>query len=600
MVSKQGGVTRLTTQSISFFGLLVDLWRHLAYRRKSQFLMLAILLPLGGVAEVISLGAVLPLLTVLMRPENVFKYEYIKNIAEIFSITNAEQLVTLLFFIFGALVIVSAAFRIALLWIMTSVAFGCGADLCAKVYKVTLYQPYSKHITQHSSGVITGIAGKVAGCAVILQQILLLSNAAVMASMIVIAMFLISPLIALMSAIGFGAVYICISKFSRSRLQKNSEEIAIESENLIRSLQEGLGAIRDILIDGTQPIFISAYQKTDVALRKAQCNNNVIAASPRFVVEAFGIILIAIVSFYYSFRASGLIEVLPVLGMLVLAAQRLLPALQQIYAAWACVVGMQASLIDAISLLNQKMPICQDGRKVEELVFAEKIEAKSLSFKYSPEGAIVLNDISFIIPIGSRVGIVGATGSGKSTLLDILMGLLQPTTGSLLVDEQAVNGDKIKQWQKIIAHVPQSIYLTNASLAENIAFGVPLEKIDMKRVQNVAKQAQISDFIDGLEYGYATSAGERGARLSGGQRQRIGIARALYKNAKVLMLDEATSALDEVTEKYVMDTIEGLGRGITILIIAHRLSTLEKCEYLYKVENGHLSVIRNGSELGVL
>jgi len=296
MVSKHGGVTHLTTQSASFFCLLIELWRHLAYRRKLQFLMLAILLPLGGLAEVISLGAVLPLLTVLIRPDNVFKYEYIKNTASIFSITNAEQLVTPLFFIFGALVIVSAAFRIALLWIMTRVAFGCGADLCAKVYKITLHQPYSKHITQHSSGVIAGIAGKVAGCAVILQQILLLSNAAVMASLIVIAMFLISPLIALMSAIGFGAVYVCISKFSRSRLQKNSTEIAIESENLIKSLQEGLGAIRDILIDGTQPIFISAYQKADVALRKAQCNNNVIAASPRFVVEAFGIILIAIVA----------------------------------------------------------------------------------------------------------------------------------------------------------------------------------------------------------------------------------------------------------------------------------------------------------------
>jgi len=260
---------------------------------------------------------------------------------------------------------------------------------------------------------------------------------------------------------------------------------------------------------------------------------------------------------------------------------------------------MQASFIDAIGLLNQKMPIGQDRHKVKELAFAEKIEAKSLSFKYSSEGAIVLNDISFVIPIGSRVGIIGATGSGKSTLLDILMGLLQPTTGGLLVDEQVVNAEKTEQWQKIIAHVPQSIYLTNASLAENIAFGVPLEKIDMNRVQNVAKQARISDFIDRLEYGYATGAGERGARLSGGQRQRIGIARALYKNAKVLMLDEATSALDEATERYVMDTIDGLGREITILIIAHRLSTLEKCDYVYKVENGHLSVIRNGSGLAV-
>ena len=587
----------MTVQPISILSLLVELWRHLAHRRKLQLLLLAILLPLGGLAEVISLGAVLPLLTAFIQPESIFKYEYVKNTAAVFGINNTEELLTPLFFIFGALVIVSAALRIALLWLMTTVSYGCSADLCAKAYSIILYQPYRKHITQHSSTTISQITKRVASSGVIIQQLLLLLNATIIASLIITALFLLNPVIALISVIGFSAVYACISKFTQSRLQQNSAEIAIESEKLIKSLQEGLGAIRDVLIDGTQQIYIAAYQKADVAFHNAQRSNNVIAASPRFLVEAFGIILIANIAYYYSLRASGIMGILPMLGMLVLAAQRLLPALQQIYAAWASIVGMQASLTDAIVLLDQKMPIDRDRQKIQKLMFTEKIEAKSLCFKYSSDGVLVLDDVSFIIPIGSRVGIIGATGSGKSTLLDILMGLLEPTQGELLVDGQVLSSEKVKQWQKIIAHVPQSIFLTNGSLAENIAFGVPVDEIDIKRVQQVAQQAQISSYIEALDYGYATSAGERGTRLSGGQRQRIGIARALYKNAKVIMLDEATSALDAATEEYVMDAIEGLGRDITILIVAHRLSTLEKCDFVYKVENGHLSRTYDGAEI---
>ena len=582
-------------QGDSILGLLVKLWRHLGHRRKNQFYILAILLPLGGVAEVMSLGAVLPLLTVLIEPETIFKYNYIKNFVSIFNIEKAEQMALPIFIVFSVLVIGSALFRIALLWAMTRVAFGCGADLCVKVYRTTLYQPYSKHISQHSSNVIAGIAGKVSGSAAVLQHVLLLINAAIMGGMILIAMFIASPLIALISSVGIGSIYLAISWQSRKRLLINSKAIAVESVRQIKYLQEGLGAIRDVLIDGTQNIFLSMYQKADFSHRKAQCNNNVIAASPKFMVEALGIILIAMIAFAFSMRSGGVLEVLPVLGLFVLAAQRLLPALQQIYASWAFVAGMQTSLIDAISLLDQKLPMIHDRSMIAGLAFKSKIEAINLGFKYSPEGPVVLANVSFVIERGARIGILGVTGSGKSTLFDILMGLLVPTTGQLVVDSESIVNEKIDQWQKIIAHVPQNIYLTDATVAENIAFGVPLEQIDMERVRLAAERANISLFIDGLELGYATVTGERGARLSGGQRQRLGIARALYKNAKVLLLDEATSALDDATEKSVMDAIEGLGSDITILIIAHRLSTLERCDFIYKVEGGTLSMISASS-----
>jgi len=552
---------------------------------------------MGGVAEVISLSAVLPLLTILIQPDKVFQYEFISRLALVLTATTVDQLILPIVCIFITLAMISAIFRIWLLYIMTRVSYGCGAELCAKVFRTTLYQPYSKHISKNSSWFIAGISGKVAGTANIMQQILILINAGVLTSLIVGGMFFVNPYVAAISTLGFSTFYIIISIVTRERLQKNSAEIADQSERLIKSLQEGLGAIREILINNTQRIFTAAFEKSDVALRNAQISNNVIASSPRFLVEAFGIILITIIGFTFSRRPGGVFEFLPILGMLVLASQRLLPAIQQIYSAWACIMGMKASLSDALVLLDQPMPDEAMKCLTPKIKFRKEIEAKSLCFQYDKNSKPVLDNVSFQIAQGSKVGITGITGSGKSTLLDILMGLLNPTSGELLVDGEAIGSENIGRWQKVIAHVPQNIYLTDASLAENIAFGVPKHEINMARVLHAAGQAHISDFIEGLEDGYETLAGERGVRLSGGQKQRIGIARALYKESKVLMLDEATSALDVDTEKSVMNAIDSIGNDITIIIIAHRLITLEKCDLILELTNGKLSIIRTRIEV---
>ena len=266
--------------------------------------------------------------------------------------------------------------------------------------------------------------------------------------------------------------------------------------------------------------------------------------------------------------------------------------MQQIYASWVGIAGMKSSLSDALDLLNRPMPNVNDTNLIKGLEFKKNIEAKLIQYRYSSGDALILKDISFVIPWGSRVGIIGPTGSGKSTLLDILMGLLTPSGGQLVVDGVVIENEKISEWQKLIAHVPQNIYLTDATLAETIAFGVPYPEINMERVRQAAKKAQISDFINELKDGYETLAGEYGARLSGGQRQRIGIARALYKKAKILMLDEATSALDETTERSFMEAVNGLDKEMTILIIAHRMTTIEICDLILEIDSGQLCEIR--------
>ena len=302
-----------------------------------------------------------------------------------------------------------------------------------------------------------------------------------------------------------------------------------------------------------------------------------------------GIALIATLAYALSLRAEGIASVLPLLGALALSAQRLLPALQQAYGAWASINGSRASTAEIVALLDQ--PFQEDLLRLEPvaLSFEESIRFKDVRFRFSSEGPWVLDNFNLNITKGTRLGIIGGTGSGKSTSLDLLMGLLTPTEGMILVDGQPFNGTRVRAWQKTIAHVPQSIFLADTTIAENIAFGVPKGEIDIELVRKVARQAQISEFIESSPASYWANIGERGVRLSGGQRQRIGIARALYKKAKVLVFDEATSSLDTTTELSVMDAIDGLDRDLTIVMIAHRITTLSRCDSIVKVEHGRIN-----------
>jgi ABC-type multidrug transport system fused ATPase/permease subunit len=575
----------------SITSLLKRLWHHISPRRRSQFGLLLVLMLLASFAEVLSIGAVLPFLGVLTAPERIFEMHAAQPVILALKLTEPKQLLLPLTIAFGVAVLIAGVMRLLLLWASTRLSYATGADLSISIYRRTLYQPYVVHCARNSSEIINGISNKTNGVISVITMALTLISSAAMLITILIALLSVNPLIALTAFGGFGLIYVVIIRLTRKQLAINSAHMARESTQVIKSLQEGLGGIRDVLIDGSQATYCQIYSNADLPLRRAQGSSLFIGISPRYAMEALGMLLITALAYSLAQQVDGIAKAIPVLGALALGAQRLLPVLQQAYGAWSGIQSGQASLQDALELLDQPLPDYASQPAAQPLLFNQNISLKQLDFRYSPQTPYVLTQLNLTIVKGSRVGFMGSTGSGKSTLLDIVMGLLQPTNGSLLIDNQKVTPVNHRAWQAHIAHVPQAIFLADSTITENIAFGVPKDKIDIERVRLAAQQAQIAESIESWAKQYQTFVGERGTRLSGGQRQRIGIARALYKQADVIVFDEATSALDNETEQAVMQAIESLSKDLTVLIIAHRLTTLKNCTQIVELDEGKIKQI---------
>ncbi len=580
---------------------LIELWRHIAKHRRKQFYLLLILMLIASMAEIISIGAILPFLGVLTAPEKVLHHPYTQTIIHKFSmifdvgvITDPDQLMLPITIIFIVAVILAGMIRLTLLYVMTRISFATGADLSIKIYRNTLYQKYETHLEGNSSEIINGIITKtntvIDG---VLNPFLTLISSIILLIGIISALLIIDTRVAIIASAGFGLLYWFIILYTKTKLRENSKIISDKSDLMVKSIQEGLGGIRDVIIDGTQQFYCNLYNSADLPLRKAAGKNIFISGSPRYAMEAIGMSLIAGLAYFMMQQQDGMLTAIPILGALALGAQRLLPTLQQAYSAYSSIRGAMSSFEDVLRLLSQPLPEYANKPSLVPFKFAKKIELNNISFRYKEESSWVLKDINLTLTKGSRIGFIGATGSGKSTLLDIIMGLLPSTSGELTVDGSLITNKNRRSWQMHISHVPQNIYLSDSTVEQNIAFGISKDKINHSRVRKAAKQAQISELIEDWKEGYQTFVGERGVRLSGGQRQRIGIARALYKRADVLIFDEATSALDNETEQAVMKAIEELGDELTILIIAHRLTTLKGCDQIIKLDKNN--IVRTGS-----
>ena len=574
--------------------LILMLWSHITPMRRKQVAWFTVLLMLGTVAEIVSLGMVLPFLAVLTSPENIFTHPWSQPIVELLELNSPEQLILPMSLLFAVTAILSGLTRLSLLWFQTRLGNNIGNDIGSTAYRRTLYQPYNVHMARNSSEIIAALMTKINTTIyyIIIPLFMLLSSTVVVLS-VLIFLFIIDPVLTFITILSLGCIYLLVVLLTKERLAYNGQVVTKKTNDVAKIVQEGLGGIRDVLIDGLQETYYKIHKRVDGQLRYALSNITIMGGAPRPLIEAFSMVLISFLAYSSINSGKDISLMLPTLGVIAMAAQRLLPLVQQGYSSWTSILGGRESLIDVLELLDQPMPDYDVSKAKLYLPFENYLSLEDLDFSYASDETFVLKKINLKIARGSKIGFIGTTGSGKSTLLDIIMGLIAPTSGKICVDDIVLDESNQRNWQARIAHVPQTIFLTDSTIAENIALGSKKENIDWSKLKEVGEKAQISDFIIKSPEGYETLIGERGVRLSGGQRQRIGIARALYKNCDVLVFDEATSALDNNTEKSVMDAIEGLDKDLTVFMVAHRLSSLENCDQIIELNEG--SIVRTTS-----
>lgn len=551
----------------------------------------------SSVFELISIGAVGPFMLALMSPGIPFDYLSKMNVVHYLNILTAKDVVLPIVIFFILLVSISGLLRVLALYVGTKFAFSLGSEISSACFRAYLYKPYVDIIEDHSSEIINNIFVNVN---LLIYQIinpltLIFSGLSLTISLCFLIIFL-YPLNSIIAFLFLFTAYILIYMANKKRFIENGQKLTAESSKTLKILQEGIGGIRDIIIDGSQNTFLRIHAVVDSTLREVQGNSQFISAVPRIGVEMLAIISIAIIGYFASI-GSEMILALPTLAVLVMIGQRLLPSLQQCYVGINSINSTLMPLVKINALLKLNREIPEEDKVNPPLKFNGSIKLNDVELRLGKLAQTILTDINIEILKGERIGIIGKTGSGKSTLVDIIMGLVLPTSGSVEVDSVKLDSKNIKSWRSMVAHVPQSIFLTSGSIGENITFGTPQSEISSERILSAAKRAELMDLIETTPHGINTLIGERGSFLSGGQKQRLGIARALYKNSQILIFDEATSALDINVENSVMDCIYSLDSNLTIIVIAHRLSTLRGCSRIIEMEQGRVKKIGTYAEM---
>ena len=571
--------------------------------RKKQLIYVFILMCLSSFAEIFTIAAVLPFLKVIVDPNGLDNYQLIsKYINLIGLVINQSQLfVCTLIFCIGALI--SGLLRITNLRINTLLSASIGVEISEKVLKANLSQEYP-YFLRHNSSYIVTLATQYAGNTEVLIFYALQGITNLVLSIFFLTFLILSAWeISLLVLIILGSFYLIISLKNQDLLYRISKKIAKAQKDHINIVQESIGGIRDIILDRTKEKYISKFVNSDIILKKSVALNKFINGFPRYLIESLILCCIGIIAYILADK-NILNNNFSKLAIFLLAFQKLLPSMQQCYSNYSLMKSRLKGAQEVLKTLKSNRSF-KINNKITDINFNKEIVLKNLDFKYESRNINTLKDISLTIKKGEKIGIIGTTGSGKSTLLDILIGLLEPTKGIIKIDEKEIyNSEKVNinkslilGWRSLISFVPQSIFLTDASIKENIAFIDNLENIKIKDVKKCSTQANLANFIESLPNSYDTLVGERGLQLSGGQIQRLGIARALYKKCPILVLDEATSALDNNTEQKIIESINSLSKDLTIITVAHRLSTLKNYDKIIILEEGSISRICKPNEI---
>jgi len=559
-------------------------------RRRAFFLLLMILIM--AFFEMIGVASILPFISVLSNPVLLETNSILNSIyrySTIFGIENEKDFLFALGIIVFILLVASISIKAFTTYSQIRFVQLVQHSISKRLLEKYLRQPYSWFLSHHSADfgkTILSEIGMVIGNGVNPLIEVIAKGAVTLAilSLLIAA----DPKLALIVGFLFGVSYGLIYKFTKKYVRHIGKERLKNNQQRFISISNAFGAVKEIKIGGLEEIYINRFSNPNLTMARNLATSSVIEQLPRFILEviAFGGILLLIL--ILMMQTGSFYNALPIISLYAFAGYKLMPALQAIYGSLTKFVFVGPSLSQIYNDLMY-LKVFQSNDKKEVIPFNEKIILKNIYYNYPNTERTAVKNISLEIPVNNTIGLVGVTGSGKTTTVDIILGLLQAQKGTLEVDGKIITEKNSRSWQRSIGYVPQHIYLSDDTVAANIAFGIETKDINQEAVEKASKIANLHDFVvNDLTNMYQTTIGERGVRLSGGQRQRIGIARALYHNPKVLIFDEATSALDNQTEQVVMDAVDKLSKNITIILIAHRLNTLKKCDLIYKLEDGHI------------
>ena len=579
--------------NLNIYNYPKEIWNYFSRRRKKQIWFAIFLMIFSSLADLVSIASVLPFLYVITsKPETLWENNFVREFFKLIWINDPNKTFIPITIIFIFTAISSGVIKTTYLWFNSRLSGAIGSDLSTDVYKRVLNQPYTFHLNKNSNKVVSALTQHLSKNIRAIQAYLDLFGSTLTNIVLIYGLLVINWKIALSSLFIFGLAYWVILKFARSRLLINSQKIAKSYDYQVKIINEGIGSIRELILYQLQNIYLKEYRDNDYPMRRWESEQTFLTNFSKYLLETLALLLIAFITISLFILSKDTSTIVPTLGTIALCIQRLLPGLQKSYVCFAFIKSVWVSLEDVYKLL--KLPLSlklkKQYKKQLNINNQEEIIFKDVSFKYQSCSKFIFKELNLKIKLGTSLGIIGETGEGKSTFIDILIGLLKPISGEIFIAGKTLKSSKnLYYWRNCVSHVPQDIYLADISLAQNISLCLDEKNIDFNRLRHAAKVACIDSFIESTKNGYQTVVGERGILLSGGQKQRIGIARAIYKSAKVLILDEATSSLDKTTEIKVINSIREANMNMTLIMIAHNIKTLEKCDRIIKFKNGKLN-----------
>lgn len=576
------------------FKFLLKVYNLLNSRQKTKFLQLQVLVFLMGLAEMVSVVSISPFIALVSNPDIIEQPGLFQSLYELSKASSPEMFILYSGSLALFILLTSSLVSMYTVWHLAMFANRVGTELGEKLYRHYLTRPWLFH-TEHNSALLTqNISIETTRLtSLVLVSIMRLNARVVLVSLLGGLLFIINPLVALFTLLIFGLAYLALFKLVRSRLSQNSNSISKANQQRFILMSEAFGSIKDVLLMHKQKAFINRFNSNSEKLAYANGSNQALVEAPRFFMEMVTFSsVVALILYLYTTNDGEISMVLPLLSIYALAGFKMLPAFQQIYRSVGQIKGNMSSFSaiegDLVSEAGEELCNVQS-----QLSLTGRIELINVKFTYPNKKDRVLDGLNLTVPALQTVGLVGTSGAGKSTVLDIILGLIKPEEGSLVVNGIEIDESNIFQWQNTLGFVSQQIYLSDRTLSENVAFGIPKRDIDLNRIKDVLNTVHLASLVSELPKGLDTIIGEQGVQLSGGQRQRLGIARALYHDPDILLFDEATSALDGLTEKAIMDAIAELNGKKTIFLIAHRLKTVKTCDIIYIIDKGR--VVESGT-----